>query len=148
MADALYSINVDQSATGTSARTILQLVMATGTTGRLVDFAMTFDGTTSTATPVLVQLMRQTSAGTSSSVTPVKLDPNDTATSATAGKTFTSTDPTASDVLYEWRIPPTSGIVMQFPLGREVLIRGGGRLGLVVTAAATVNATAQMTWAE
>jgi hypothetical protein len=90
----------------------------------------------------------QSSAGTGgTTVTPVPQDqtagtPTVTALKGPAG-TWTA-EPTAGNILRSWRIPPTSGQVVQLPLGRQLVSAVGGRIGVTVTAGATVNATVGM----
>lgn len=134
--------------TGTALKTMLQVKAATDERLVLDSIDITFDGVTATAVPVLVRLYSQTSAGSGgTTVTPVKQDqgsgtPTVTALKGPAG-TWTG-EPTAGDVIRSWRIPPTSGQVVQLPLGREVISAAAGRLAVTVTAAATVNCTVTM----
>lgn len=131
--------------TGTALKTMLQVTAAAQE--RLVpkSIDISFDSTSATAAPVLVRLYTQSTAGSGgTTVTPVKWDqvggtPTVTALKGPAG-TWT-TEPTAGDVLASWRIPPTSGVIQQLPLGDEPVSPVGGRLAITVTAAATVNCT-------
>jgi hypothetical protein len=134
--------------TGTALKTMLQVTAAAQERLVLDSIDVTFDSTSATAVPVLVRLYTQTSAGTGgTTVTPVKQDQTSGTVTVTALKgpagTWTA-EPTAGDILRTWRIPPTSGQVVQLPLGREVISAVGGRLGITVTAGATVNCTVGM----
>jgi hypothetical protein len=134
--------------TGTALKTILQVAAASQE--RLIpkSIDISFDSTSATAVPVLVRLYVQTTAGTGgTTVTPAKWDqtggtPTVTSLKGPAG-TWTA-EPTAGDILASWRIPPTSGVIQQLPLGDEPVSPVGGRLAITVTAAATVNATVTM----
>jgi hypothetical protein len=142
---APWTCVAEDVATGTALKTVLQIAAASQE--RLVpkSIDITFDSTSASASPVLVRLCAQTTAGTGgTSVTPAKWDqssgtPTVTALKGPAG-TWTA-EPTVGDVVASWRIPPTSGMVLQLPLNDEVVSAVSGRLALTVTAAATVNAT-------
>src|SRR4051812_6455490 len=104
-----------------TAKTIVQVVPGTNTPIRVVEIGVSFNGITTTDVPVTVDLLRQTTAGTSSSLTLVADQEQNTKTAvATALKTFTA-EPTAGNVLRTWYVTPIAGLfVIQFPLGREI----------------------------
>lgn len=148
----LYSAVVENQAIASStAETILQLVGPSTSRLRIVEFGISFDGTTAANAPVDVQLLRQTTAGTASTTAqvPVKMDPADPAPAATFNYTYTA-EPTAGDVLGSWQLTPNGGLfVMQYPLGREPVMAASGRVGLKVTPGAfTLNATAYLVFEE
>ena len=60
--------------TAATAKTIMQLVAASNHRVKLLEWGVYFDGTSTTAEPVQVRLLRQTTAGTMSSLTPTKND--------------------------------------------------------------------------
>ena len=86
----------------------------------IVELSVTFDGTTSTAGKVQLQLCQSTqaTAGTSTSQTPVQLRGKGEAALASGAVNFTA-EPTALTVVKEWEIDSTTGFTIQFPLGRE-----------------------------
>lgn len=131
-------------ATGTAAKTLIQLVAAANH-GVLVDeLAVSFAGTSPTATPIKVDVVRQTDAGTSSALTPVK-DPDDTdETLQTTARHTATVEPTTTDVLMTEYVHPQTGFLWQAPFGKAIKIGGGDRLGIRVTAVADVNAVARM----
>ena len=139
------------AAASAAAKTVLQV--AAGATKRLAvkSFEVSFDGTSSTSTPVLVELLRQTTAGTASALTLVKHDEASEAAIATAQQTFT-VEPTAGDVLASVYLSPAGGIYSyQFPLGDEPVVAASGRVGLRVTTVAgsgTPNAAAWLKFLE
>jgi hypothetical protein len=140
-------------ASGTALKTILQIAAGSGgSRPKVKAISITMDSTSATATPVLVRLQRQTTAGTGgSTVTPVLVEqadgtPNATALKGPAG-TWTG-EPTAGDIVETWYVPPTSGLVLQYPLGDEIVVANSGRIAIVVTAGAAVNVTASIRWEE
>jgi hypothetical protein len=137
------------SLTGGTLRTILQVVTGSSKSARLIELGISFDGTSGAAVPVTVDLLRQTTAGTSASLSLVQENPQSEGPIATALQTFSSTEPTAGDVLRSWFVTPASGLfVMQFPLGREPVIGVSGRLGLRANPPLTVNCLAYMVFEE
>ena len=132
-----------------TAKTILQLVAPTNQRLRLTGFGVFFDGVSSTAEPVQVELLTQTSAGTSSAGTPVKDgDPGSETLQGTSRITITA-EPTAGNVLRRYEIHPQGGgLERVLSYDEQINIPGGTRLGIRCTAPATVNATGHMTYEE
>lgn len=138
-----------------TAKTVLAVVPAANKSFTLVEVGIGFDGVSSAATPVLVELCVSSgaTAGTSSAVTPVQSrGPYGATVTSSAAKTYTA-EPTALTVIREWLVSPTSGIVLQFPLGREpeaIGITGASKGGIMVrcTAPAAVNVRATMEFEE
>ncbi len=110
---------------------------------------VSFDGTSATATPVLVELVYATfganAPGTNStSVTPVLWSGRSTTVGWTAAKTWT-TEPTTLTVLEEWYLTPAGGLVIyDLPLSDEPDTALGEGLAFRLTAPATVNARLSM----
>lgn len=144
---SLYVVRASAVAlTAATTKTLVQLVPGTKPL-RLIELGISFDGVTSTAVPAAVDLLRQTTAGTSSAQTPVAEDERTEACIATARDTITA-EPTAGNILRSWYVSPVGGLfVMQFPLGREP-VAYTNRLGLRVNAPAVVNASAYLTFEE
>jgi hypothetical protein len=142
-----------QSAIATAAaatKTIIQLVTAATAQLYVVEFGVSFDGATATA-PVRVDMLRQTTAGTSVAGTPVKWSPDDPTTPLTATLITFTAEPTASDVLSSWYIPANNGLfVIQYPLGREPKVAVSTRIGwrVVTPAGVNPNCTMYAVWEE
>lgn len=139
------------AAASAAAKTMVQVVA--GATKRVLvkSFEVSFDGADSTKTPILVDLIRQTTAGTSSALTTVKHDEASEAVIGSALQTFTA-EPTAGDVLASVYLSPAGGIYSyQFPLGDEPIVAVSGRIGLRTTTVAgsgTPNCTAWIKFLE
>jgi len=107
---------------------------------KLLGWAVFFDGISSVAEPVVVELIRQTSAGTMTSFTPEKVDPARAETIQTVCQHTATVEPTGTtSVPVRIEVPPQSGYEKLFPFGQEIIIPGAGRLGLRCTAPAGVN---------
>ena len=145
---AIYSAAIDAiSLSAASAKTIMELAAASTDRARLIQWSVDFNGVAPTAIPVLVELARASGAITGTGVTEVKWDPADGANTVAASHTA-SGEGTMTDVLETHRVHPQSGILIQYPLGREPYIAASGLLRIRCTAAASVSATVTMIWEE
>lgn len=148
--------------TGTAIRTMLQLATNTTTPAiRYVEWWVEFDGSTA-ATPIKVELMRHTATPQTTLTAYVTADiarvndPNAPTSSLQLGtalsgfsNTTTETTPTGTPVSLETHyVPPTSGIYVQFPLGREPEVQVSAFSRVRTTAGAAVNCLAGVMWAE
>lgn len=144
MAGVKLDIIGAEIATTTSLRTIIQAVAAANHRVLLKEWSISFKGIVNTDAPILVELVRQSTAGTSDALTPVKGNISDDETlQTTARETFTSTEPTSTDVLFSELVHPQTGYTWQAPFGGEIPIGGGKRIGLRVTAGVSRNCVAR-----
>lgn len=141
------AINSEESVGATE--TILQILAPTNQRLRILEWGVSFQGTSTTAEPIQCELLRQTTAGTASGVTPV-LNDDDIAQAiqTTAQGTFTA-EPTSGDILQTVYVHPQTGFVYPVPGINDIMVAGGGRLGIrVVSPGATVDATAYIKFEE
>lgn len=132
------------------AETVLQLVGGTQRV-RVNYLSVSFDGAAS-ATPALVTVTRQTTAGTSSAATIVPVDADSPACIATALKTFTA-EPSDGVDLYQWYVTPNGGLFqVSFAPGEEIVVDTSGgtqpRLGIVVNVPTACNVVANFAFTE
>lgn len=125
-----------------TAKTIVNWITATNALSRVVELSVSFDGVTSTAVPVTVELCSSTqaTAGTSTAHTIAQTGGPTRTVQGTAARNYTA-EPTVLTVLKRWLVRPDGGgLIVQFPLGREpeqvVSARG---LAVRCTAPAAVN---------
>lgn len=149
---SVYSITTEgeEALAAATAETLLQLNGVATCKAKIIQWSVSFDGTSATSAPVLVKLLRQTSTGASgSAASEVKWDP-DNPTALLVGLHSFGTNPSAGDVLEYHEVHPQGGIVIQYPLGREPTIDNAtsSKIGIEVTAASTVNAVATLVWEE
>lgn len=130
-----------------TAKTVLQVVAASNHRVKVLRWGVYFDSTSGSAEPVQVRLLRQTTAGTMSSLTPTKLSTYSETVQTTAQHTATA-EPTPSDVLDIAEVHPQQGYEVIFPQGQEIEIGGGGRVGIECTAPAGVNVRAKIIFEE
>lgn len=149
---SVYSATTEgeEALAAATAETLLALIGATTTKAKLVEWGVSFDGTSATAAPVVVRLVRATADGTGSTATEKPWDP-DAPTAAVAAKHSYTAEPTKeTQALVEMEVHPQGGVIVQYPLGREPVIDNATTsiLCIEATAPAIVNALAYMVWEE
>jgi hypothetical protein len=138
-----------------TVKTVLQVVTPATQDLRVVQWGIYFDGTSATAEPVLVSLIDTTgTAATVTSYTPDIWDTDSLASLCVGGTTSTGINASGEGTLSTTRVfealevPPTSGFLVQYPLGREPAIPASHHLRLRANAPGAVNCTAQIVWQE
>jgi len=129
--------------------------IATGSTvtAKVIDLACSFDSTATgaAAVPFRVELVRVTGASSGGSTyTPVALESGDTASNTTA-RINDTTDGASPTILYSWLVSPTSGIYVQYPLGREWQLKASDFLELRIISPSgitTCNYEASLTFQD
>jgi hypothetical protein len=126
------------------AKTLIQVVAPAQIRVKILGWGVGFDGVLTTGQPVQIRVLRQSTAGTMSALTPVNTNSVAETIQTTAQHTATA-EPTAGNVLWSGAVHPQQGIVIQYPYGAEPIIPGGGRVGIeanVAAGQAAVNARA------
>lgn len=148
----LYSATTEgERASTTSAKTILALIGSATRKAKLVEWGISFSGVSATGEPVRVRMIRATADGTGTAATENPWEPDDPATPLVSAKYNYSAEPTKASVpLAEYLVHPQAGIVIQYPLGREIVIDNatGSILCIEVLAPATVDCVAYVVWEE
>lgn len=147
--------------TGTAIKTMIQI--ATNTTNnaiRVVEWWTEFEGSAA-ATPIKVELIRHT-GGPQTTLTAYAAadiaksnDPNSPVSSVQLGtalsgysNTTVEVTPTTVSNLATHFVPPTSGIYIQYPLGREPEVQVSAFMRMRTTAGAAVNCYQGVSWEE
>lgn len=130
--------------------TLLQLLAATNQRCLVGEASISFNGTSNTATPILSEIVKQTSGGTITNAdTLVKEDAAYGETIQTVGKDTATVEPTDSGaVLITEYVHPQTGFLWQSKYAEEMVIIGAGRLGLRVTPGATITCNARFVAVE
>lgn len=126
----------------------------------LNEFGVTFNGTTATAVPVIVRLVRTTVAPVGGGTITQAATPMDSSapsssctayqpTTASPG-VYATTAPTVGVTLRTFYVPPTSGLVVQFPLSQEpdAPATTAAGLGIQCVAPAAVAVSTYFVWSE
>ena len=138
--------------TGTTIKTMLQVLLKSGVYGRIVEWGVSFDGSAA-ATPIECELVETgtVAATVTASVAAdiVHYDPNSpdpTTALVTVGTAATGYTASAEGTITTSReldfqlIAPSNQFIKQFPLGREPIVGNGNVLRIRVTAGTAVNA--------
>ena len=133
--------------TAATARTVVQIATPANIRAKVLGWGVAFDGVSATAVPVRVRLLRQTSAGTMSSLTPTKTTTRAETLLVTAQHTAT-VEPTAGDIIDTLNVHPQQGYEVRCTPGQEHVVGGGGWIGIECTAPATVNVIAKIFFEE
>lgn len=134
-------------ATGTALKTILSVIAPAQFGIDLKKIHMGFDGVTSSAVPVLVELWRFTTDGTGTAGT-VNQVYGRTITPGFTSKYNYTAEPTSLTLIDSWLLTPNGGTLFyDLPLGDTPDTAVSEGFALRTTAAATVNARATM-WVE
>ena len=134
--------------TAATAKTVVQLVAAANHRVKILGWGVFFDGQSTTAEPVQVRLLRQTTAGTMSALTPTKRDDSIADTLLTTAQHTATAEPTAGDLIEAIEVHPQQGYQVMYPLSVEPIIGGGDRVGIECTAPAGVNVRATVLFEE
>ena len=129
-----------------TAKTIVQLIAPTNYSLKIKEWGVYFDGISTTAEPVQVRLLKQTTAGTMSSLTPA-LRKGSAAVQSTAQHTAT-VEPTAAAVMAVREVHPQSGYQEKFAFGDEIELLSAERIGIECTAPAIVNVRGEIVFEE
>ena len=137
--------------TGTAIKTMLQLATSANTAIRVVEWWTEFDGSAA-ATPIKVEMLGHTGGPQTTLTTYAAADiaktndPNAAASDLSLasnasgfGTAATEVTPTTVRNLSTQFVPPTSGVYIQYPLGREPEIPVSAYLRHRTTAGAAVN---------
>lgn len=148
---SVYSATTEgeEALAAATAETVLCLIGSTMVKARVIEWGVCFDGTSATAEPVRVRLVRTTADdGTSSAATEKAWDPDNPTANVVAKHSYTAEPTKESTALAEYEVPPTSGMVLQYPLGREIVLDNSASAGFAIecTAPATVNCAAYVVW--
>ena len=151
MAGNRFRARTAQIATGTSAKTILQIIAASNHAVMIDRVSISFEGTSNTAAPIQVDFVRQTDAGTmGTSASSIVKDPDDWAeTIQTTIRDTSSSEPSGTVVLESFLVHPQGGMDWCAQrLEQRIKIGGGDRLGIRVTAPADVDCIVSVTGEE
>jgi len=147
---ARYALTVDGIALAAATpKTIAEIGTASSSRATIIHVGVTFDGVVAANTPVLVEL-RRASAGVTTATT-LAGDRQDLSTGTAASTTKHSTTVEGGGTLSGgemYRVPPTSGLILQYPLGRELIVPVSAFWRIRCTAAQAVNVTFTLIWDE
>lgn len=132
-----------------TAKTLVQIAAPTNHRVKVVRWGVFFDGVSVSAEPASIRLLRQTSSGTMSALTANPLDDSLAETLQTLAQSNATAEPSAGAVVDTIEVHPQTGYEMIYPLGQEVIVGGGDKLGIECTLNSNgVNAKAKLIFEE
>jgi hypothetical protein len=147
----IYTATWSGVTTGTALHTMCQIATPATTRCEVIEWSVSFNGTSASALPLKVLLGRQTTAGTGTAFTSLQQDLGDPAGVVTV-LTAHSAEPTApaTYIYSDYFTPVGLGPAWQYPLGRGIVLPVSARLGVVVdaTGGAAVSCSGHITWNE
>ena len=144
-------------ATGTSAKTLLQLAVPSTTTARVFAWGVAFDGVTPTDPPGIVELFACTasSLATVTSFTPDKWEAATSQSSlCVGGANLTGHTATAEGTLTAYRpldiqnVHPQSGYAVWFLDGRHASVDASSQVRIRATFSVSINCVPWIIWEE
>jgi hypothetical protein len=139
--------NPGEITSGTSAKTLVQIVAPANQRLKILEWGVFCKGVTPTDVPLKVRLLRQTTTGTMSALTLFKRGTPAETIQSTAQQ-GASAEPTAGDVLAVREVHPQLGYQEKFAFGQEIIVPGGGRVGIEVTAAVSISVVSEIVFEE
>jgi hypothetical protein len=158
-----YTIHTGASAialAAATAKTVMYLNAGTANQPSVVEFSISFDGVTASATPALIELCYGTAAtnstpGTGSTTfTPLQVRGWPAQTSQNSAANSCTSEPTVLTTMKQWLVTPNGGLlIVQLPMGREATglvtaATSGKQLAWRLTAPAIVNARGYVEYEE
>lgn len=147
-----YGINSGVVAlSGTTAKTLAQVINASNGLVRITEATVSTDGVTASAVPALLEMVKSTqaTAGTAGGSTITQIRGPTRTVQATAGYAY-SAEPTVLTAVKSYYVPQYNGLlVLQFPLGREPeQVTSANAMGFKLTPTATVNVRCNLEFEE
>lgn len=148
----LYAVFANGITTGTALKTLVEVISGANVAPTVFQWHCEFNASAAAAA-ILVELLRATGSFTGgTAVTPTLLQPGRKAVQSTCNSgiagAVNTTEGTRGAVIEQHYIPPTSGLLMQYPLAREPEIAVSDRARISATAAAAVSAAVGIQFSE
>ena len=146
----LYTVTGGAAAAVAAVKVMAQLATGASVDAVITQLDVTMDGTSSTATPVTVDIAAESGASSvgGAAYTPNKYGNPAGRAAATTARVNDTTDGATPTVVKQWYVPPTAGLIIQSPLDREKGTGVSGFLAFRINAPAAVNYKANVEFAE
>ena len=135
------AVNFGPRASGTSTRTLVQIVAAANRPCKILEVGITFAGTDNVGAPIETQLLRQanTPSGPAAVAEAHGQEDASYAEGLTHFEDFTD-EPTPGDVLRRWFVHPQTGLIYTNPWPSRLIVPQASIIALrVISPAVTVN---------
>lgn len=146
MAGLRFNVQTIEVDSGTTKKTILQILAPANQRVLVSEISVSCEGIVNTGVPMLVEIEHQSTAGAGGDVlTGKKINTgDDEAIQTTALSNIDgSSQPTVTQEIMGEKVHPQGAWTWQAPFGKEIVVKGGQRLGISVTSAAAVDVKAR-----
>lgn len=133
MADLNLTATFQGSVAASTTKTLICIAAPAHQRVKIKSVEIMGAGTSNTDTPLELQMRFATADGTGTAGTFAAVDQDQTETPQSTYKTAYSAEPTYSGVIRTWYCHPQTGLAVFFPLGEEIVLKGGGFIGFVIT---------------
>jgi hypothetical protein len=153
MASGLYAATAESAAVPNTLATILEVNPPLNRVATITEVSISFSGVSATDVPVLVQLVEVTATSAAGTAVTPSSQRDGQVTVGSSAKKLPASEGTVT-VLKTYMVPPSSGIVIQYPLGREPQIQGAASTAKGYSircnrgAGAAINCDANIEWEE
>lgn len=147
MSDIILVANPGEISSGTSEKTVLQIVAPTNQRLKIKSWGIFCKGIVATDAPLRVRLLRQTTSGTMTAHTLIKRGIYTETIQSSAQHTATA-EPTAGDILAIREVHPQGGYYEISPQGEEIKVPGGGRVGIEVLSGVSISVVPEIVFEE
>lgn len=117
-------------ATGAGTKTLVQLLAATNHAIAITEVSIGCLGTSNSQAPIRFELVRQSDAGTMTSLTPKKMDDSIADTLDTTAQHTATAEPTTGDVLHVFTVHPQTAQRHVFPVEGQPICGAGDRIAI------------------
>lgn len=141
----------EEALAAATAETIIALIGATQVKGEIRQWGVFFDGTSATAEPVRIRVVRTTADdGTATAATEKAWEPDSPTANCTAKHSYTAEPTKEAQALLDIEVHPQTGWAEQYLPGEGIFLDNTTTNGIAieVTAPAVVNCTAYIKWSE
>lgn len=135
MADLNLQVSVGEVSVTSTPKTQLTIKAPANQRLKIKGFEVFGKGTSTTDTPVKVEIGLVTADSVPGTSTPT-VTPHDGDYAETAQGTYKtgySTEPTYGNILRTWEVHPQTGLIVYFPLHDEIKLKGAQELGVRLT---------------
>lgn len=122
-----------QAVAAATIETLIQLLSVANHRVAVLGYGLGGRGTSNTEEPGVVEIVRQTTAGTASALLARRLQDTLTETILTTAQEIFTAEPTPGDLLRIHTLHPQAAFDIRDAFSREIIIGGAGRVGFRVT---------------
>lgn len=110
--------------------TLIQLLTVANHRAALLGYGIGGEGTSNTETPGVIDILRQSTLGTGSVLTPRKLQDTISETLLMTATNLYTAEPTPGDLLRTHTVHPQAALDIRDAFSREIILGGAGRLAI------------------